>query len=40
MPRSMTSGDIAAHLQEVYDTAVSRDFASTVTAKVAMELNY
>lgn len=33
--KGMTTGDIAEHLAEVYDTEVSRDLVSTVTAKVA-----
>lgn len=36
--KGMTTGDIAAHLEEVYDTSVSRDLVSTVTAKVAVEM--
>nr|WP_152024751.1 IS256 family transposase [Tessaracoccus flavescens] len=36
--KGMTTGDIAAHLAEVYDTDISRDTVSTVTAKVAEDL--
>lgn len=36
--KGMTTGDIAAHLAEVYDTDISRDTVSTVTAKVADDL--
>lgn len=36
--KGMTTGDIAAHLSEVYDTEVSRDLVSTVTDKVVAEL--
>ena len=36
--KGMTTGDIAAHLEEVYDTTVSRDLVSAVTAKVAVEM--
>jgi len=36
--KGMTTGDIAAHLSEVYDTDVSRDLVSTVTDKVIAEL--
>lgn len=36
--KGMTTGDIAAHLEEVYDTSVSRDLVSAVTAKVAAEM--
>jgi transposase-like protein len=36
--KGMTTGDIAAHLSEVYDTDVSRDLVSTVTDKVVAEL--
>lgn len=36
--KGMTTGDIAAHSEEVYDTTVSRDLVSSVTAKVAEEM--
>jgi len=36
--KGMTTGDIAAHLSEVYDTEVSRDLVSTVTNKVVAEM--
>lgn len=36
--KGMTTGDIAAHLAEVYDTDVSRDLVSTVTNKVVTEM--
>lgn len=36
--KGMTTGDIAAHLEEVYDTEVSRDLISAVTSKVAEEM--
>lgn len=36
--KGMTTGDIAAHLEEVYDTTISRDLVSTVTAKVSEEM--
>lgn len=36
--KGMTTGDIAAHLAEVYDTEVSRDLVSTVTSKVVAEM--
>jgi transposase-like protein len=36
--KGMTTGDIAAHLTEVYDTDVSRDLVSTVTNKVVAEM--
>lgn len=36
--KGMTTGDIAAHLAEVYDTEVSRDLVSTVTNKVVAEM--
>jgi transposase-like protein len=36
--KGMTTGDIAAHLDEVYDTTVSRDLISSVTARVAEEM--
>jgi transposase-like protein len=36
--KGMTTGDIAAHLAEVYDTDVSRDLVSTVTSKVVAEM--
>lgn len=36
--KGMTTGDIAAHLEEVYDTSASRDLVSAVTAKVAVEM--
>lgn len=34
----MTTGDIVAHLSEVYDTEVSRDLVSRVTDAVVMDL--
>jgi len=36
--KGMTTGDIAAHLSEVYDTDVSRDLVSTVTEKVVADM--
>ncbi len=36
--KGMTTGDIASHLEEVYDTTVSRDLVSAVTAKVSEEM--
>ena len=36
--KGMTTGDIAEHLAEVYDTSIARDLVSTVTAKVAEEM--
>jgi len=36
--KGMTTGDIAAHLAEVYDTDVSRDLVSRVTDKVVAEM--
>lgn len=36
--KGMTTGDIAAHLSEVYDTSVSRDLVSAVTVKVTEEM--
>nr|WP_179503820.1 IS256 family transposase [Nocardioides daedukensis] len=36
--KGMTTGDIAAHLGEVYDTDVSRDLVSTVTNQVVAEM--
>lgn len=36
--KGLTTGDIANHLSEVYDTDVSRDLVSTVTAKVLDDL--
>jgi len=36
--KGMTTGDIAAHLAEVYDTDVSRDLVSTVTNAVVAEM--
>ncbi|MGH3471533.1 MAG: IS256 family transposase [Nocardioidaceae bacterium] len=36
--KGMTTGDIAAHLAEVYDTDVSRDLVSTVTNKVLADM--
>lgn len=36
--KGMTTGDIAAHLEEVYDTDVSRDLVSAVTGKVVAEM--
>lgn len=36
--KGMTTGDITSHLAEVYDTDVSRDLVSVVTAKVTDEM--
>lgn len=36
--KGMTTGDIAAHLAEVYDTDVSRDLVSKVTDQVLIDL--
>jgi putative transposase len=36
--KGMTTGDIVAHLSEVYDTEVSRDLVSRVTDAVVMDL--
>jgi hypothetical protein len=36
--KGMTTGDIAAHLEKVYDTTISRDLVSTVTEKVTKEM--
>jgi transposase-like protein len=36
--KGMTTGDIAAHLSEVYDTEVSRDLVSRVTEKVLADM--
>ncbi|XAN06567.1 IS256 family transposase [Ammonicoccus fulvus] len=36
--KGMTTGDIAAHLAEVYDTEISRSLVSTVTDKILTEL--
>lgn len=36
--KGMTTGDIAEHLDEVYDTTVSRDLISVVTARVAEDM--
>ena len=36
--KGMTTGDIAAHLAEVYDTDISRDLVSTVTDQVVGEM--
>lgn len=36
--KGMTTGDIAAHLDKVYDTTVSRDLVSAVTAKVIQQM--
>lgn len=36
--KGVTTGDIADHLAEVYDTSVSRDLVSTVTAKVSTQM--
>lgn len=36
--KGMTTGDIANHLEDVYDTAVSRDLISTVTGRVLAEM--
>lgn len=34
----MTTGDIVEHLEEVYDTTISRDLVSTVTEKVTKQM--
>lgn len=34
----MTTGDIAAHLEEVYDTEISRDLVSRVTDLVLLDV--
>lgn len=36
--KGMTTGGIAEHLEEVYDTTISRDLVSTVTEKVTKEM--
>lgn len=36
--KGMTTGDIVAHLEDVYDTKISRDLVSTVTEKVTRDL--
>jgi putative transposase len=36
--KGMTTGDIAAHLSEIYDTGVSRDLVSRVTEAVVAEM--
>jgi hypothetical protein len=36
--KGMTTGDIVSHLEEVYDTTISRDLVSTVTARVGEEM--
>lgn len=36
--KGMTTGDIAEHLSEVYDTDVSRDLVSTVTNKILVDM--
>lgn len=36
--KGMTTGDIAAHLEEVYDTTISKDLVSRVTEKVLADL--
>lgn len=36
--KGMTTGDIAAHLEQIYDTSISRDTVSAVTSKVAEDL--
>lgn len=36
--KGMTTGDIVAHLEQVYDTSISRDTGSEVTPKVAEDL--
>lgn len=36
--KGMTTGDICAHLEEVYDTTISRDLVSTVTAQVLEDM--
>lgn len=38
MTTGVTTGDIAAHLEEVYDTTISGDLVSTVTEKVTKEM--
>ncbi|WP_460468903.1 IS256 family transposase, partial [Calidifontibacter terrae] len=36
--KGMTTGGIAEHLEEVYDTTISRDLVSTVTEKVTQQM--
>jgi transposase-like protein len=36
--KGMTTGDIVGHLEDVYDTKISRDLVSTVTEKVTRDL--
>lgn len=36
--KGMTTGDIAAHLEEVYDTEISRDLVSRVTEQVLADM--
>lgn len=36
--KGMTTGDIVEHLEEVYDTTISKDLVSTVTARVSEEM--
>lgn len=36
--KGMTTGGIAEHLEEVYDTTISRDLVSTVTEKVTKQM--
>jgi putative transposase len=36
--KGMTTGDIAGHLEEVYDTEISRDLVSRVTDQVLADL--
>lgn len=36
--KGMTTGDIVEHLEEVYDTTISRDLVSTVTEKVTKQM--
>ena len=36
--KGVTTGDIVAHLEQIYDTTISRDTVSAVTARVAEDL--
>ncbi|MFD4328565.1 IS256 family transposase [Nocardioides sp. NPDC058538] len=36
--KGMTTGDVVAHLEEVYDTTISRDLVSTVVDKITDEM--
>lgn len=36
--KGMTTGDIAAHLEEIYDTEISRDLVSRVTEQVLADM--